>query len=85
MCRWSPPTPAASASWRPGDPAVAILPRDAEPDQFAAVLADRATTPIAATLPVHFTRGTMAARYTWLYCAGPRRRAATGYEATGCS
>ena len=51
----------------PGDPAVAVLPLDAGPDQFAAVLADRATSPLTATLPAHFTRCTMAARYTWLY------------------
>jgi len=63
----------------PGDPAVAVLPRDAGPQRFGAVLADRATTPILATLPPHSTRGTMAARYTWLYsralsAARPRRR-----------
>jgi len=63
----------------PGDPAVAVLPRDAEPQRFGAVLADRATTPILATLPPHTTRSTMAARYTWLYsralsAARPGRR-----------
>jgi glycosyltransferase involved in cell wall biosynthesis len=47
--------------------AVAVLPRDAEPGQFAAVLADRAATPVKATLPAHFTRATMAGRYAWLY------------------
>ncbi len=62
----------------PGDPAVAVLPRDVEPEQFATVLAERAVKPILATLPVHFTSGTMAARYTWLYAraiaaARPRR------------
>jgi glycosyltransferase involved in cell wall biosynthesis len=63
----------------PGDPAVAILPRDVEPEQFAEVLAERAVNPIPTMLPVHFTAGTMAARYSWLYsraiaAARPRRQ-----------
>ncbi len=60
-------------------PAVAVLPRNAGPQQFANVLADRAMTPVPATLSAHFTRSTMAARYTWLYtrslsAARPRRK-----------
>jgi glycosyltransferase involved in cell wall biosynthesis len=63
----------------PGDPGVAVLPRDARPRPFGVVLAERATTPIRPTLPPHCTRSTMAARYTWLYtralsAARPRRR-----------
>ena len=63
----------------PGDPAIVVLPRDAAPRAFAAVLAERATTRTPATLPAHTTSRKMAARYTWLYSralsAGrPRRR-----------
>ncbi|HEX8200362.1 MAG TPA: glycosyltransferase, partial [Isosphaeraceae bacterium] len=66
------------AELAPGHPAVAVLPRDAGPGRFAAILADRAATPVGAALPAHFTRATMAGRYAWLYpraiaAARPRR------------
>ena len=67
----------------PGDPAVAVLPRDAEPDSSRRCWPTARPHRIPATLPAHFTRGTMAARYTWLYAAGPRRRAATGGDGDG--
>jgi glycosyltransferase involved in cell wall biosynthesis len=51
----------------PGDPAVAILPRDARPESFAHVLAERAVTRIEAALPAHTTARKMASRYAWLY------------------
>jgi glycosyltransferase involved in cell wall biosynthesis len=64
-----------------GDPAITVLPRDAGPLPFAAVLAERATTRTPTALPAHATCRAMAARYTWLYgralslSAGrPRRR-----------
>ncbi len=61
-----------------GDPAVSVLPRDAGPQSFAAVLAQRAVARTRAALPAHTTSRKMAARYTWLYTralsiARPRR------------
>ena len=51
----------------PSDPAVAVVPPDGVPRTFAALVADRAEVRIPVTLPAHFTRATMAARYAWLY------------------
>ena len=48
-------------------PGVTVLPRNATPEQFATVLVEHAATAVTATLPAHFTTGTMARRYTWLY------------------
>jgi glycosyltransferase involved in cell wall biosynthesis len=66
----------------PGDPAVAVLPRDAGPGPFAEVLAERAATRSAVALPPHTRARAMAARYTWLYrhaiSAGRPRRTGDG-------
>ena len=51
----------------PGDGGVTILPGEATPEQYAALLADRAVTPIRPDLPRSFTLRTMADRYSWLY------------------
>jgi glycosyltransferase involved in cell wall biosynthesis len=65
-----------------GCPGVIILPRDATPDRFAEALAELAESPVPTTLPLDFTRSTMAGRYTWLYrralSAGPPRRSRDG-------
>ena len=62
-----------------GDRAVRILPRDAEPERYGAVLADLAVTPVQPALPAAFGLRAMAGRYAWLYTrtlssSRPRRR-----------
>ena len=65
-----------------GAEGVTILPRDAGPEPYAVVLADRAVTALQPALPPQFTLGTMARRYTWLYTralsASRPRRAGNG-------
>src|SRR5262245_20934652 len=49
------------------DRGVTIMPGEATAERYAAVLADRAVTPIRPNLPRPFTLRTMADRYSWLY------------------
>jgi glycosyltransferase involved in cell wall biosynthesis len=66
-----------------GNPAVTLLPRDADPERWAATLADLSCHPPEggrAAAAVSFTRTRMAERYRWLY---PRAVAAARARAAG--